>query len=166
MVERNEKGKQARQYFIECERKAKAAPVALTPANLSRIQLLELAMQAEQERMQLAQEVKALTGKAAAFDRISDVKGAISITAAAKVLDVQRRCDLFVWLNRHRWIYRRAGNPVWYSYQDKIQSGLMAQKVYDVTRSDGSTRLIEQALITPKGLAKLSEMLNEQQVAA
>jgi phage anti-repressor protein len=50
MVERNAKGKKARQYFIECEKKAKQAPIT---KELSRMDLIQLAMQAEQENQEL-----------------------------------------------------------------------------------------------------------------
>lgn len=47
MLNGNEKGKEARQYFIECERKL------LQPKELSRLDLIKLAMEAELENQEL-----------------------------------------------------------------------------------------------------------------
>jgi anti-repressor protein len=47
MVERNEKGKQARQYFIQCEEQLRTQAPQI--ANLSRMQILEMAIQSEKE---------------------------------------------------------------------------------------------------------------------
>ncbi|WP_338329704.1 phage antirepressor KilAC domain-containing protein, partial [Commensalibacter sp. Nvir] len=58
--------------------------------------------------------------------------------------------------------YRRNGNATWLAYQDKIQQGLLEHKVTEVSRSDGTTKIIEQAKITPKGLVKLAELLNRK----
>ncbi|MCK7579802.1 MAG: hypothetical protein MZV65_31680 [Chromatiales bacterium] len=44
----------------------------LNPANFSRLQLIELAMQAEQERLALESKVAILQPKAEALDRIGD----------------------------------------------------------------------------------------------
>lgn len=62
MVEKNEQGKKARQYFIECEKKAKQTP---TTKELSRMDLIRLAMEAEQENQELRalnnEQVKVIT---------------------------------------------------------------------------------------------------------
>lgn len=93
MVSRCALGKQARQYFIECEKKARS----VNPANLSRLQLIELAMKAEQERVALSEKVAVLAPKAEALDRISKSDGSVCITTAAKNLQIQPK-DLFSWL--------------------------------------------------------------------
>ena len=87
---------------------------------------------------------------------LAGADGSMRITNAAKALH-QRPKDLFAWLSAHRWIYKRAGTAVWLGYQDRIQSGLIEHKTTTVERSDGTDKVIEQVLITAKGLDRLAK---------
>lgn len=102
--------------------------------------------------------VEELQPKAKALDRIASADGSLCLTNAAKDLQVRPK-DLFQKLQADKWIYRRQGSGTFTAYQDKIQQGLLEHKVTVVTRSDGSEKATEQVRITPKGIAKLSEML-------
>src|SRR5690606_11338657 len=57
MIQRSEKGKQARQYFLECEKLAKDIK-SVNPATLSRMDILQIAMEAEKENQHLRQVVE------------------------------------------------------------------------------------------------------------
>lgn len=131
----------------------------LNPANLSRLQLIEIAMQAEQERLVLEHQVAEIAPKAAALDRLSTSDGALCLTNTAKSLQVRPK-DLFAWLSAHRWVYRRPGGSGWTAYQDRIQQGYLEHKVTVVTREDGSEKTVEQVRVTPKGLARLASAFN------
>lgn len=93
-----------------------------------------------------------------AFERIAKADGSMCITDAAKHLQVQPKF-LFKLLSEHHWIYRRAGGKAWLGYQDKIQAGYLEHKVTTVNRSDGSEKIVEQVLITAKGITKISKLL-------
>lgn len=100
-----------------------------------------------------------------ALERIAKADGSMCITNAAKHLQVQPKF-LFKMMSENQWIYRRAGGKTWVAYQDRIQSGVLEHKVTTVERSDGSEKVVEQVLVTAKGLAKLSKMLGVSGVAA
>lgn len=100
-----------------------------------------------------------------ALDRIAKANGSMCITNAAKHLQVQPKF-LFKLMSENHWIYRRAGGKTWLAYQDRIQSGVLEHKVTTVERSDGSEKVVEQVLVTAKGLTKLSKMLGVTGVAA
>ena len=90
----------------------------LNPANFSRLQLIELAMQAEQERLALQSTVAAIQPKADALDRIAtQSSGTLNLTNAAKTLQVNPKA-LIQHLSANRWIYRWAGGKNWTAYQD------------------------------------------------
>lgn len=173
MVERNEKGKQARQYFIDCERKAKAAhtlaaqPVDMTQALNDKTFLRTALLTYTEKVMALEEENKTLTPKAAALDRISTADGMICITVAAKYLQVKPR-DLFAWLSKNKWIYRKAPKKPWVAYQPRIDEGLLTQKVSSsiLTSTGREIVLDEQVMVTPKGLSKLSMIFSSGEVAA
>ncbi|MEW5248630.1 phage antirepressor KilAC domain-containing protein [Microbulbifer sp. 2201CG32-9] len=128
------------------------------PQDLSRMDILKIAMDSEQERLRLEGEVAELKPKVEAYDRLATSDGSLCITNAAKDLQLRPK-DLFAWLQAHRWIYRRPGGS-WTAYQGRIQTGYLEHKVTTVERSDGSERVIEQVRITPKGLTKLAAVFD------
>lgn len=137
-----------------------ASPQTLNPANLSRMQLIQLAMEAEQERLLLEQRVAVIEPKAAALDRLKTAtEGALNVTVAAKTLQMQPKA-LFTWLSANGWIYRRPGGRGWIAYQDRIKQGVLEHKVATVTRENGTDKVVEQVLVTAKGLAVLSQRLS------
>lgn len=84
MLQGNAKGKQARQYFIECEKKARAPKI--NGAELTRLELIQIALNAEEERLALEVKNKELAPKAEAFESFIDTTGKYSIGAVAKML--------------------------------------------------------------------------------
>lgn len=102
----------------------------------------------------LEQQVAAQAPKVEALGRIAEARGAVCLTDAAKALQM-RRCDLIAWLQQNGWIHKRMGTS-WLPYQRRVEQGLLVLKV--VTRGvDAEQRLYDQALVTPKGLARLAE---------
>ena len=164
MVERNEKGKQARQYFIECERKAKTASIDPMQLLNDPTALRGLLSNYSEKVVQLETQVQTLEPKAAALDRIATANGSICVTDAAKALQLQPS-QLFLWLQQHEWIYKRTGKNTYTGYQARIKQGYLEHKVETVHLQDGTERIREQVRITPLGLAKLSSIFETKQAA-
>lgn len=156
MVERNDQGKRARQYFIECERRAKA-PAAIDlndPATLRGL----LASYAD-KALELQKEVDHLRPSQAALERIAEADGSLCITDAAKALQMQPK-EFFTRLLRNGWIFKRRGSSTYLGYESKVAAGYLEHKVAAVPRGDGSEKMVEQVRITPKGLTKIASLIS------
>ena len=100
--------------------------------------------------------------KVAAIKRLAAAGGAICITDAAKQLGLAP-ARLFAWLEQHRWIFRRHGGKRWVAYQPRIATGHMTHKV-TALKPDPETGIERAAfdpMVTPKGLTRLAELLQE-----
>ncbi len=113
----------------------------------------------------LEHKVEEMTPDVEALERIAKSDGTMCITNAAKHLQVQPKF-LFKLMSENHWIYRRTGGRAWLAYQERIQQGVLEHKVTTVSRGDGSEKVVEQVLVTAKGLTKLSKMLGIIGVAA
>ena len=105
-----------------------------------------------------------LAPKAEALDRIASAQGSLCITDAAKALQMPPR-ELFNWMQKSRWIFRRHGTG-WIGYSDKTRGGYLEHKVTTIQRADGTDRVSEQVRVTPLGLTRIGELLQKQAVAA
>lgn len=122
---------------------------------------LRLAADLAEQKEKAEAELAIAAPKAQALDRIAGADGLMCITNAAKTLGVQPKA-LFSWLQAHQWIYRRPGASGYTAYQHRIQCGLLEHKVTAVERPDGSEKIVERVLITPKGISRLAHVFNSE----
>lgn len=129
----------------------------INPTKLSRLQLIELAMQAEQERLELEHKVEALEPKAEAFEMISASSDAMTYTEASKVLGIKRK-DLVALLHAEGWHYRQ--NKSWVAYDRFIKNGCLQYKEGKYTDENSGLECVKPYChITQKGLARLAEKI-------
>jgi anti-repressor protein len=97
-----------------------------------------------------------LEPQAAALDQLTDAHGALAVTHAAKAMGVKPG-KLFHWLEANGWMYRGADGLI--GYQTKVDQGLIEHKVHRHDRGpDRPAKLINRALLTAKGVARLTEL--------
>jgi phage antirepressor YoqD-like protein len=138
---------------LEAQQKAPA------PRELTRMDLLKMAMEAEQERLLLAARVEEMQPTVAAYDRLTDATNTMTMTDAAKQLKL-KPSQLREWMIAHKWIYKLGSAKSWMAYQDRIDSGCMMHKTTTVER-DGETSIYSQARVTAKGMATISKHIEK-----
>lgn len=151
MVERGEKGRQARTYFLECERRAKAA-IAAPP-----IVLADMDARLARLECRIAEEAT----KVLVFNRLCDPRQAVSLTAAAKLLDRKPR-EFQIWLLKQGWLFRSCGHGTLQAYQSHIDKGLLIHRMVSINHAGVFSSLRPQPLVTPRGLAHLARMASSK----
>lgn len=133
------------------------------PAELSRLEILQMAMQSEEERVKLAAQNTALIGamqeakpKVEFHDQVVKSEDAISVAQAAKILGTGQK-RLMAFMRRKHMISIR-NEP----YQKMITSGYLDIKLSSWEHPDFGLKQSVITLVTGKGLAKLRQLMAEE----
>ena len=131
---------------------------------LSRMDILQMAVDAEKEKLAYKQELEVAAPKLRAHNRLAETRGAYCLTDAAKHLQIAPK-ELIGWLREREWIYKRTGSDKWVAYQSKQKPGYLIHKTYIYGTDDlGEPRKSDQVLVTPKGLARIAEIMAEEAI--
>lgn len=145
MVEGNEKGKQARRYFIECEKQLKVGGFAL-PQTFA--EALKLAAQ-QAERLELQQaELQIQAPKVAYYDEVLQSQSTYNTNQIAKELGMAA-ITLNKKLQEMKVQYKQ--NGCWLLYHKHQNKGYTKTKTHTYTDSNGQTQTSMQMVWTEEG---------------
>ena len=153
MLTRNEKGKQARNYFLEVERDwnspEKVMARALVIAN-KQIDTLKLENTVQRQVIAEFKPIKEYV------DTILSSEDTVTITQIAADYGLSAKA-----LNKilnEQGLIRKVGGQ-WVLYSNHMQKGYTKSETIDVTRSDGSIKVVMNTKWTQKGRLKIHELL-------
>lgn len=150
MLQRNEKGKQFRQYFINIEQAWNSPEMIMKRAlDIANASVKQLKLQVSQ----LTVDNEIMRPKAEYFDELCDRNNLTSFRETAKLLDVGER--VFInYLLEHKYIYRDKKGKL-KPYADKNDGLFELKESYNNKTNWSGT----QTLITPKGREVLRGMI-------
>jgi anti-repressor protein len=153
MVDRGERGKEVRKYFLNCEKSLKESlqRAPMLPTNF--VEALEMLVVSEKQKVALTSKVEADKPKVEFFDAVVESELCYDLAKAAKLLDTGRtRLASFL---REQGYMDKSNNPK----QRFIEAGLMDVKFskfntgYDIV-------VTPKPFITGKGLTYFSKKLS------
>ena len=146
MVERNAKGKQARQYFIDCEKRLSGS---LKIDFNDPLQAAKAFIEAETARRDAERKLQIAGG---ALTRLGAAKGSQCLRESAKLLKWKQ--TLFIdWLLARKMLFRDAGKQLCV-YQEYLGRGW-----FEYRADEKNGHAFKQVMVTPLGLQKLAQKL-------
>jgi len=146
MVERNEKGKQARQYFIDCEKRLSGS---LKIDFNDPLQAAKAFIEAETARRDAERKLQIAGG---ALTRLGAAKGSQCLRESAKLLKWQQT-PFIDWLLVKKMLFRDAGKQLCV-YQEYLGRGW-----FEYRTDEKNGHAFKQVMVTPLGLQKLAQKL-------
>ena len=152
MLQRNEKGKQVRQYFLQLEREWNSPEAVMSRAlrmaeeRLERFKTINANLSVQNAIMQ---------PKAEYFDGLCDRESLTGVRETAKLLGLKQN-DFVKWLIDHKYIYRDKRGRLM-PYAEHVDSGLFTVKE---TYNDKTDWTGVQMLITVKGKERFLKALS------
>lgn len=143
------------------------AVVTQKPAELSRMDLIQLALAAEQENIALKQHVAVLAPKAEALDTIAETTGTYSIRECVKAIGGIREKDLIQLLLDKKWCYRDAAKKLQPCAQFVINGVFLNRTSPAITNAyDGQERVFLHMRVTAFGLTRIAGLVNKMRMVA
>lgn len=153
MLARNEKGKQARQYFIEVERDWNSPEKVMARALLIANKEIDTLKLENTVQRQVIAEFKPIKEY---VDTILSSEDTVTITQIAADYGLSAKA-----LNKilnEQGLIRKVGGQ-WVLYSSHMQKGYTRYETIDVARADGSVKVVMNTKWTQKGRLKIHELL-------
>ena len=131
---------------------------AQQPKELSRFEILQLAMQAEQENIELRGQLAIAQPKAQALDVISTASNSLNIRETAKTLGIQEK-KFINWCINHDWLYRDTKGKLC-PIAHRVQNRFLEQRAVSYNKPNGEIGVSTQAMFSAKALTHLAKIFS------
>jgi len=137
---------------------------ASKPAELSRMELNQLALAAEQENQALKNHVAVLEPKAQALDAIADTSNTYCIRECAKTIGI-KESELIQLLIDKKWVYRDASKKLQPMAQYAL-NGVFSNRTSPVIKNhhDGQERVFLHMRVTAFGLTRITGLVEKSRM--
>jgi anti-repressor protein len=159
MIQRTDKGKQARLYFIECERLSKhpIQQVVTQPLPTDFISALEHLLVSKKSELALEEKLKEAQPKVELFDMAMSSRDTLEMSQVAKILCIKGfgRNNIFERLRDEK-VLRDTNEP----YQEYINRGWF--KIIETPyNKEGESRISTKTVVLQKGIEGIRQILTK-----